>query len=64
MSITPQTLRTELLACLKMHDWSYEYSSDYTVYCRGRDNKNRIEWLMRQLPDGKAIYDAHKPKNQ
>jgi hypothetical protein len=58
------TLKTMLVR----HDWSYEYSDDYTQWCRGRDQSNAIRAEVNRLKalglvaEVDALVTAHAPK--
>lgn len=43
-----QDLLAQLKEALAGHDWYYQYSDDHRVYCRGRDQANKIHDLRRQ----------------
>lgn len=45
------------------HDWSYEYSDDGSVWKAGRNNRDRLEGLLRSLPVERAlaIWAAYAP---
>jgi hypothetical protein len=61
---------TTLEGLMARHDWLYDYCDDYTVWCRGRDQRAAINSLQRQLiADGMAtaeeitvLTDKYKPK--
>lgn len=56
MAKTQEEMRSELIALLRSHDWSYEYSDDHGVYTAGRIQQQKIRDLIRQVPDGDALY--------
>ena len=59
-----QDLLAQLKEALAGHDWYYSYSDDHSVYCRGRDQANRIHDLRRKClaaglaAEADALYEA------
>lgn len=52
----------EYRAALKAHDWYYDYSDDYTAWCRGRDQRTALYTGRNRFdPDG-AIWNEYAPK--
>lgn len=57
-------LLAQFKEALAGHDWYYNMSDDYSVYCRGRDQANKIHNLRRQClaaglgDQADAIYEA------
>jgi hypothetical protein len=41
----------ELELLLAHHDWYYDYSDDYSQYCRGRDQRTAINAEVKRLKD-------------
>ena len=58
MAKTQEELRTELIALLRSHDWYYDRADDWRAYSAGRSTYYRILDLVKQLPDGEALYAA------
>ena len=58
MAKTQEEMRSELIALLRSHDWSYEHSDDHAAYTSGRIQRQKILDLARLLPDGEALYAA------
>lgn len=56
MAKTQEEMRSELIALLLSHDWNYDRSDDSRVYAQGRASREKIYSLMRQIPDGEALY--------
>lgn len=59
---TDEEKRERLISLLKTHDWTYQYSDDYSAFEQGREVQRRIDWLVNQLPGGRELYDTYKPK--
>jgi hypothetical protein len=57
-------LITQLKTALADHDWYYSYSDDHSVYCRGRDQANKIHDLRRKCraaglaDEADSLYEA------
>jgi len=56
-----EKLREELVRLIKGHDWNYERADDSVSYRYGRISAIRIAHLVKTLPDGVAIHNAHAP---
>lgn len=41
---------------LAAHDWLYDYSDDYSVWCRGRDSLARLQAMARTLDPDHVIW--------
>jgi hypothetical protein len=62
---------TQLKELLARHDWYYDYSDDYSAWCRGRDNSQSIlaekQRLAREClatqEEITALVEQHRPKN-
>jgi hypothetical protein len=52
----------EYRAALKAHDWYYDYSDDYTAWCKGRDERNALLAARRTLDADGAIWNEYSPK--
>jgi len=44
---------------LKNHDWYYQYSDDYKVFCSGRDQLAKIQSIADSDPELKKVYDDY-----
>lgn len=42
---------------LENHDWYYEYSDNYKLFCSGRDQLSKIERIASSDPGLREIYD-------
>lgn len=62
MEKTPDQLREELISALSSHDWYYDRSDDPRYYHAGKANFYRIRDLVKQVPDGEALYEQYHPK--
>lgn len=61
MTTTDQdALREELARLVRGHDWSYERGS-YAAYIAGSAVASRIRELVKALPDGVEVHNAHAP---
>lgn len=58
MAKTQEELRSELIALMRSHDWYYDRSDDWRSYTNGRATHYQILELVKQLPDGEALYAA------
>ena len=56
MAKTQEEMRSELIALLRSHDWYYDRSDDHRAYNSGRESYEKIRDLVRQVPDGEALY--------
>jgi len=62
---------TALQGLLARHDWYYDYSDDYTQWCRGRDQRAAINAEQRRLiseglataEEVTALTDQYRPKS-
>ena len=52
----------EYRAALKAHDWYYDYSDDYTAWCKGRDERSALQAARRTLDPDYAIWNEYSPK--
>jgi hypothetical protein len=52
----------EYRAALKAHDWYYDYSDDYTAWCRGRDERDALRTARKQLDADGKIWNEYAPK--
>lgn len=69
-SIKPHTFTLEKLwvhyeACLKAHDWTYEYSDDFRVWSRGSRESDYVKHLLHVLSKSdsdraNALYNKYK----
>lgn len=62
MSKTVEQLREELIQALCCHDWYYDRSDDPRSYQAGNASYYRIRALVKQVPDGEALYEQYHPK--
>lgn len=52
----------EYRAALQAHDWYYDYSDDYTAWCRGRDQRSALQAARQKLDPDYAIWNEYSPK--
>ena len=45
---------------LKVFDWYFEYSDDYRVYTKGRDNYNKLKGISGESEEHKQLFNAFK----
>lgn len=57
--LTPEQKREELIKRLKSHDWYYDRSDDPYVYRNGREERQTIQWLVKQVLDGQDLYNTY-----
>ena len=57
--LKPAQLREELIKRLKAHDWYYDRSDDPQTYRHGREERQAIQWLVGQVPDGQDLYNTY-----
>lgn len=62
MSKTVEQLREELIQALSRHDWYYDRSDDPRYYNAGKASFYLIRSLVKQVPDGEALYEQYQPK--
>lgn len=53
---TPGPTLEDYRKALASHDWTYDYSDDYSVWCRGRDSLARLQAMARTLDPGLVIW--------
>lgn len=53
----------EYIALLKRHDWSFDYSDDYSVWKRGREDRDRLNSLQRWLDPDSSIWNQYAPES-
>jgi hypothetical protein len=60
-----ETLRQEALneyrRRLKAHDWSYDYSDDYHVYKRGKEELGWLRGQQKMLDPDYTIWNSFAP---
>lgn len=57
-TLTLEQLWIHYEACLKSHDWNYEYSDDFRVWSNGRIQSDYIKHLVKVL----SKHDEDKAK--
>lgn len=63
MPVNQEELRAELIALLESHDWTYQYSDDYSVWSQGAAQRRKIEALVKLLPEeGTVLFQQYMPK--
>ena len=53
---------TQYREALQNHDWYYDYSDDYTAWCRGRDELSALQAARRTLDPDYSIWNEYAPK--
>lgn len=53
--------RTAYVKLLQRHDWSYEFADDASVYRKGRDERDELRMVQRELDADYSIWNAHAP---
>lgn len=48
---------------LALHDWSYHWSDDYSVWAKGEATQRRIYTLLRDQPELQRVYDEFGKEN-
>ena len=46
---------------LATHDWYYSFSEDYSVYCRGRQERNELVRLRHEHDPDWTLWNAAAP---
>jgi hypothetical protein len=46
---------------LKRQDWSYEFSDDHSVYCRGRDSLKTLKTIQRDADPTGEVWNQYAP---
>ncbi len=49
-------------AALAHHDWSYDYSDDYSAWCRGKAQRDAICRMQRELDPDYSIWNSIAPE--
>lgn len=48
---------------LSLHDWSYAFSDDYSVWAKGEATQRRIYAVLREQPELQQVYDEFVKEN-
>lgn len=57
--IQPDSLQFYFEACLKEHDFYFDYSNDSHVYQRGREELSILEHVLREHPEFSELWTSY-----
>jgi hypothetical protein len=53
----------EYREALQNHDWYYDYSDDYTAWCRGRDEREALRAARAKFDADGKIWAEYAPQS-